>query len=52
MLVENRSHTGPKGSKDDQGASVSHNNEEKQSSSEHGASKNTAGEKPPHSLGY
>ena len=42
MLAENRSHTGPKGSKDDQGASASLNNEEKQSS-EHGASENAAG---------
>lgn len=34
-MKENRSHTGPKGSKDDQGASASLNNEEK-----HGVSKN------------
>lgn len=40
-MKENRSRTGPKGSKDDQGASASLNNEEKQSA-EHGASKNTA----------
>ena len=38
MLAENQSHAGPKGSKDDQGASASLNNEEKR-----GVSKNTAG---------
>lgn len=38
MLAENRSHAGPKGSKDDQGASASLNNEEK-----HGVSKNPTG---------
>ena len=40
MLAENQSHAGPKGSKDDQGAtcSASLNNEEK-----HGVPKNTAG---------
>lgn len=43
MLAENPIHTGPKGSKHDQGASASLNNEEKQSS-EHSASKNTAGD--------
>jgi len=42
MLTENLSHTGPKGSKDDQGASASLNDEEKQSS-EPSASRNTAG---------
>ena len=43
MLADNRSHAGPKGSKDDQGASASLNNEEKQSS-EHSPSKNTPGD--------
>lgn len=45
MFAENRSHKGPKSSKEDQGACASLNNDVKQSS-EHGASKTVGGEQP------